>query len=316
MEVIDDDANSSTYAEASTEATFENPWLVVNYTTDPPIPWRLFRGLRKSSGEAIELTEAQEKNVVKAMARVSQGQGNIEDSLPFVSALIDKHASELRNWSNRRGATFLILAIMTGHKEMVKSCLELRADPNSTMFLSCTDEQAQPAMTRHGYTPLFLAVICQQYEIAQMLYDVGGSVNVSDRWGRTPLHAACAFDDEEAIKFLLKHHAYRERFDRDHARPGETSIGHRHPAIRRPHPLLRTNRTCILTDQKQCRCNDCLHEQWYVNRATRNLWLPTNYVTWMSEAVEAVAAKQQAQSVEGETEEQAPSPAAVVGGSS
>jgi hypothetical protein len=331
---VEEEANSSAYASSFGS---EDPNLIQVYPAiGPPMPWRCFHPLRKSKSTGLVLSEQQEQSVKRAIGRIPQS-ANIEDNLPFVTALVDKHCPELKVCVKPiTGATFLILAVICGHKELAAECLKLKANPNSTKFLSKTvdlntdDPETFPEM-RHGYSPLFLAIICQQLEIADMLVEAGASVDTCDRWGRTPLHAAGELKDAEAVAWLLQRKAPLQRYDRDACRPFDLlNTNPRYTQLSTSKDLEMICRIGNLPISK-CTCCDCCHHRWFIER-TRSSWLPSQYLKWMAAATvsrtqdveeleeapsqpsnaKSSASAEQLDDKNHHSEEQAPSPAVVV----
>lgn len=195
-----------------------------NFSMSIPIPFSAFDGIRRSKHQ-VQLTAAQEENVLKSFdkllngddgkktgnngggssgAPTSKGAREISVALPFVGAFFDQRCPELRNGvltSSREGATYLLLSVITGHKELCAKCLKTGANPNNMSFLR--DEAPAPNEMFHGYSPVFMAVLAEQLEVLDLLSSCGGSVHVYDRWGRTPLHAAMAMESTETVQWLL-----------------------------------------------------------------------------------------------------------------
>lgn len=192
-----------------------------NFSMSIPILFSAFDGIRCSKHQ-VQLTAAQEENVLKSFDKLLNGDDNkkagggssgaptakgareISVALPFVSAFFDQRCPELRNGaltSPREGATYLLLSVITGHKELCAKCLKTGANPNNMAFLR--DEAPAPGDMFHGYSPVFMAVLAEQLEILDLLCSCGGSVHVYDRWGRTPLHAAMAMESAETVQWLL-----------------------------------------------------------------------------------------------------------------
>lgn len=279
----DDDGNSSVAAEASSSASsiYIDPAKLRAYHPSQPLPWTTFLRLRKSWG-SIALSPTQEASVMKALAKIPQGIGTIHDSLPFVTAFMDKHCPELKQYSGnvttqRPGATFLMLSVITGHAALCQRCLDLGANPNSCKLLMDADAPAN--RMRHGYSPIFMACICEQIEIMALLRKHGGSVHTVDRWGRTPLHAAAAMGSTEVVEWLIKEGAPRNVVDVNMERPGEVCVGKVIPALERPSPIFRCTtdqpRACHCHSSRvsgQCGCVDDMHDRWFVDRASSS-WL-------------------------------------------
>lgn len=306
-----DDDSLAAEASSSTSSVHIDPKILRGYNWSPPLPWSTFLRLRRSWGQ-IKLTPQQEENVFKALEKSPPGK--IHDALPFVSAFIDKHCPELRHKNlavPRPGATFLLLSVITGNLELCRRCIELGANPNSCKFL--TDADAPDNQMRHGYSPMFLACICEQLEIMELLRQHGGSIHIVDRWGRTPLHAAAAMGSTEVLRWLMKEGAPRKVVDVDLQMPGELCVGKVIPQLSQP-SLVFTQRpagpdgqrlplycTCCrdrcdpdeaapagssgpvaaakaAVDQKRemgrCGCVDDMYTRWYADRLRSN-WSTT-----------------------------------------
>ncbi|CAJ1011955.1 putative Ankyrin repeat (3 copies)/Ankyrin repeat (many copies) [Leishmania naiffi] len=188
-----------------------------NFSMSIPIPFSAFDGIRRSKHQ-VQLTAAQEENVLKSFSKLLNGEDTkkngatppakgareISVALPFVSAFFDQRCPELHNsvlTGSREGATYLLLSIITGHKELCAKCLKAGANPNNMSFLR--DESPAPGDMFHGYSPVFMAVLAEQVDILELLCSSGGSIHVYDRWGRTPLHAAMALESTETVQWLL-----------------------------------------------------------------------------------------------------------------
>lgn len=228
------EASSSTSSVVGTD-----PKILRGYCWSPPLQWSTFLRLRRTWGD-IALSPQQEDNVFKALEKMVDAN-KAHETLPFVSAFIDKHCPELRHKGGmhtprpRPGATFLILAVITGNARLCRRCLELGANPNNTKFLS--DPDVAEGQMNHGYSAMFLACICEQLEVMQLLRDHGGSIHVVDRWGRTPLHAAASMGSMEVLKWLLREGAPRKVVDVDLQMPGGLCVGKVIPSLSQT-PLL------------------------------------------------------------------------------
>jgi hypothetical protein len=279
----DDDVDVEARASSSSSSSSNSvdPKILRGFCYTAPLPWSTFLRLRRSWGQ-IKLTEAQEENVYKALEKIPQGIGKIYDSLPFVSAFIDKHCPELRVTSlsvPRPGSTLLLLSVITGNVALCTKCLQLGANPNSCKFLTDTDVGENEL--RHGYSPMFLACICEQIEIMELLRQHGGSIHTMDRWGRTPLHAAAAMGSSEVLQWLLREGAPRKVVDCDLLVPGEMCVGKVLDALAEPSVLLRTptelRRRCSCSSGKlflNCGCVDDMYSRWYLDRL-KSQWSTT-----------------------------------------
>eukprot|EP00744_Colponema_vietnamica_P008288 GILI01011839.1.p1 GENE.GILI01011839.1~~GILI01011839.1.p1 ORF type:complete len:477 (+),score=63.57 GILI01011839.1:30-1460(+) len=279
-EDIDDDDSNGT--ESACSSAKIDPKFLRTYAESCPLPWNTFLRLRKSWGQPIKLTEAQEENIFRAIEKIPQGVGSIHDSLPFVTAFLEKHCPELKSskvvTEPRHGTTLLLLSVITGNAKLCYECLKLGANPNNCSFL--TDLDAPDNRLRHGYSPMFMACICEQVEIMTMLRQHGGSIHVTDRWGRTPLHAAAAMGSKEVLTWLVAEGAPRKVVDIDLQKPGEVCEGKVIPALTTTSSLFRPVDqpvTCHCNNKKfsgKCGCIDDMTDAWYKDRLT-SIWSKT-----------------------------------------
>ena len=96
------------------------------------------------------------------------------------------------NTPNEKGAPGLVAALQS---EAPKSALLLAKHPKTNVELANSS----------GETPLMLAAIQNQLELARLLIDRGAEVN---RKGWTPLHYAATRGHREMMRLLLDHDAY------------------------------------------------------------------------------------------------------------
>lgn len=270
----DDEMDDDTGAESACSSAKIDPKYLRTYAESCPLPWNTFLRLRRSWGQPIKLTETQEENIFRAIEKIPQGVGSIHDSLPFVTAFIEKHCPELKSGKAlkepRQGTTFLLLSVITGNLALCFECLKLGANPNNCAFL--TDNDAPDNRLRHGYSPMFMACICEQLEIMTMLRQHGGSIHVTDRWGRTPLHAAAAMGSREVVEWLIKEGAPRKVVDIDLQKPGEVCEGKVIPLLTTTSALFRpvnTTAPCHCNNKKcagRCGCIDDMTDAWYKDR--------------------------------------------------
>ncbi|EAN77826.1 Ankyrin repeats (3 copies), putative [Trypanosoma equiperdum] len=207
---------------------YSGPCVLRSFRTAPAISWESFQVIRKGK---VVLGGAHEGAIAEDLAKLSNiynktdgptstntnsnnpsgARGNdinlpvksigkfLEDQLP---GLCDKRGDSLY-----RGATFLLLGVLTGNIALAERCLEWGANPNEMSFLS--EPFATLDQMRHGYSPMFVAIITGNIAMMNLLHSAGGSLIVYDRWGRTPLHAALALADREVIQWLVEKGAPR-----------------------------------------------------------------------------------------------------------
>ncbi|KAH9597466.1 hypothetical protein LSM04_008354 [Trypanosoma melophagium] len=192
-----------------------DPHLIRAFCTSPAIPWSAFSCLR--SGD-ITLSEADATTVednLNKLASSSNGnigggtnavsiQNSIAESVKSIGRFLEEHCPELctkKDEATYRGATFLMLGVVTGNMDLTRRCLELGANPNNMSFMS--DPEVPVNQMQHGYSPMFISIISGKLGVMSLLHHFGGSVHVYDRWGRTPLHAALALEDVEVVQWLL-----------------------------------------------------------------------------------------------------------------
>uniref|UniRef100_A0A7S1LPR9 Ankyrin repeat protein n=1 Tax=Neobodo designis TaxID=312471 RepID=A0A7S1LPR9_NEODS len=300
----DDSDGQSMVAEVSSTGSSpaSDVKLLRYHCLDAPLQWSVFVRLRKSWGD-LSLTEVQYSRVLEAIDKVKQGSMRIDATQPFVSAIVDRHCPELKPPTKsgpREGCTFLLLAVITGDTALLKTCLDLGANPNDVRFL--TETNALQSYVRHGFTPFFMACICERIDCMAMLHDKGASVHVSDRWGRTPLHAAAALGNSEVMEWLLAHGAPRLVTDRDSFRPGEMCVGKVILPGPSEHVLLRPESKAFFNgaqvsaspdaptcscgstrSQGSCGCFDDMHHRWFADRVSAQ-WIPFEFIDAISNA--------------------------------
>jgi len=119
----------------------------------------------------------------------------------FISALHFDHPEVIQkllargfdpNTPNEKGVPGLLVAIQS---EAPKSALVLAQHPKTQINVQ----------NQLGETPLMLAAINNQLELAKLLIDRGADVN---RQGWTPLHYAATRGHREMMRLLLDHDAY------------------------------------------------------------------------------------------------------------
>ncbi|KAF7251637.1 NF-kappa-B inhibitor alpha [Varanus komodoensis] len=93
------------------------------------------------------------------------------------------------------GDTFLHLAII--HEEKLLSLEIIRQEGHDTAFLNFQNNLSQ--------TPLHLAVITDQPEIAEMLLKAGCDAEIRDFRGNTPLHIACEQGSLTGVSVLTQY---------------------------------------------------------------------------------------------------------------
>ncbi|EKG03870.1 hypothetical protein TCSYLVIO_005076 [Trypanosoma cruzi] len=195
--------------------------LLRSFCTAPAIPWSAFNPIR---GNITLPNEISAKDITESLAKLSGSncnrssgaggnnnntnaagaQNSIAEPVKSIAKFFEELCPELcgkKKDSMNRGATYLLLAVVTGSVEIARRCLELGADPNNMSFLS--DPDVAVNQMQHGYSPMFIAVIAGRLDVISLLREFGGSINVYDRWGRTPLHAALAIGNAEVVEWLL-----------------------------------------------------------------------------------------------------------------
>ncbi|EPY25723.1 hypothetical protein STCU_06520 [Strigomonas culicis] len=192
------------------------------FSSKLPTTFAVFNQIRTTT-RTVSLSEKQLSSVMKGFEATISGQEaggvmevekRISDPLPFVSVFFEQLCPQAISPKATRplsGATFLLLSVITGNLELCERCLRAGANPNNMSFL----QDEKPAMSEmfHGYSPMYIAVLAEQMEVLELLSRYGGSVNVYDRWGRSPLLAAVQMDNVDLARWLLEKGA--ERFHRD-----------------------------------------------------------------------------------------------------
>lgn len=215
--------------------------LIRSFCSSIPIPFHAFNGIRRSKGK-VELNPAQRENAYKAFDKLREKEpkdADISASLPFVSVFFYQRCPDLHHNEETppaEGATFLLLSVITGDKELCQRCLALGANPNNMSFLR--EENMIGSDMCHGYSPMFMAVLAEQIEILDLLKANGGTIHVYDRWGRTPLHAAVAMNSVEVVQWLLANGAPRYLGDCLNILPAESAEEDYFPELAMPNPAL------------------------------------------------------------------------------
>ena len=96
------------------------------------------------------------------------------------------------NTPNEKGVPALLWAIKSG-------------SPKSAMYLASQAQTRVEVVNEAGETPLMLAAITNQLELANQLIERGAEVN---RKGWTPLHYAATRGHRDMMRLLLAHDAY------------------------------------------------------------------------------------------------------------
>ena len=111
-----------------------------------------------------------------------------KNDLANVEQLVAKGANI--NYSNKRGHTALILAVMGGHKDIVELLLEEQADTE----MQCKKMQ---------HTALFYAATEGHTDILTVLLDAGGDKEKRNKVGMTVLATAALMGSTDMVKVLL-----------------------------------------------------------------------------------------------------------------
>lgn len=245
-----------------TDYDYSDRHLLRSFCTTPVIPWSAFDELRR---ESMLIGEEHAKNIAEDLAKLTSsngdssigdgdnnnndnsntnnctsmylaiGQSRIAEPVKSIGKLFEELFPMLcatKCGSLHRGATFLMLAVITGNVELARRCIELGANPNNMSFLS--DQDVAINQMQHGYSPMFISIITGKIEMMSLLHHYGGSLYVYDRWGRSPLQAAVAIGNTEVIEWLLSKGAPRcigscVPIFQDTAK---------FPALAQPHPTL------------------------------------------------------------------------------
>jgi ankyrin repeat protein len=143
-----------------------------------------------------------------------RGSGNLTD-LQFVRALVEAGAdvdARLqagkggRAVLNLRGATPLLMAARTADVPLMKTLLDLGADPqltnvdDSTPVMAAAGVGVRAVGEEAGTEPEVL-------EALEFLLDLGGDVNAKDKNGETAMHGAAYRNFPLVVRFLAEHGA-------------------------------------------------------------------------------------------------------------
>ncbi|KAG8342345.1 putative Ankyrin repeats (3 copies) [Trypanosoma vivax] len=202
--------------------------LLRSFCTAPVLPWSTFDCIRRKN---VTVSGNHKQDVSADFERLfasannhnthqgancgttntsATGQCDIKTSFKSIGALLEDELPELsvdRGGRPHDGTTFLLLAVLAGDMELAHRCLVLGAEANNMAFLS--DPNVSVNQMQHGYSPMFIAVIKGHIEMMSLLHQFGGSVQVYDRWGRSPLHAAVALGDTVVVRWLREKGAPR-----------------------------------------------------------------------------------------------------------
>jgi ankyrin repeat protein len=212
-------------------------------------------------------------------------------------ANVDSHHMALADWiasvspsmpPTTSGATILMYGVLSGDAALVRLAVELGADAQSSEFLKSTVARAH--MMRHGCPPVLAACAAGRLPILEYLCTEGcATPMVSDRWGRTLLHAAAAVVHADVIRWLVDHTEIgRNTVDKDARRavdylPPTASKDLYQQLLpvsvpRCSFSSFRGERAPILQwchcgGTQPCSCPDAFFERWYMDRANTS-WLP------------------------------------------
>ncbi|RNF17331.1 uncharacterized protein Tco025E_04948 [Trypanosoma conorhini] len=208
-----------------TDYDYPDRHLLRSFCTAPAIPWSAFSPMRGITALPQELCAKSIMESVAKLTSMNSGRNNgasnnatgargshngIAEPMRSIARFFEELCPDLCGKTKDalyRGATHLILAVVTGSVEPARRCLELGADPNDMSFLS--DPDVAVNQMQHGYSAMFIAVIAGRLDVISLLREFGGSIHVYDRWGRTPLHAAVEIGKREVVAWLLAEGAPR-----------------------------------------------------------------------------------------------------------
>lgn len=211
-----------------TDYDYPDRHLLRSFCTESAIPWSAFDSIRRGK---VSIDEEHAKNIEEEFAKLTSSNSNggdksnndgpakthmeggrniLEEPVTYIGKLFEKLLPGLcvkKKDALHRGATFLMFAVVSGDIELATRCVKLRANPNNMEFLS--DPDVFLNQMRHGYSPMFIAVITGKLEMMSLLQESGGSIHVYDRWGRSLLQAAVAIGDRDVVQWLLSRGAPR-----------------------------------------------------------------------------------------------------------
>ncbi|ESL11986.1 hypothetical protein TRSC58_00254 [Trypanosoma rangeli SC58] len=208
-----------------TDYDYPDQHLLRSFCTAPAIPWSAFSPMRgitalpqemcaqsimESLAKLTSINSSRNNSANSNNASATGTQNGITEPMRSVARFFEELCPDLCSKTKDalyRGATHLMLAVVTGSVETARRCLELGADPNNMSFLS--DPDVAVNQMQHGYSPMFIAIIIGRLDVMSLLREFGGSIHVYDRWGRTPLHAAVAIGKTEVVEWLLAEGAPR-----------------------------------------------------------------------------------------------------------
>jgi TonB family protein len=133
---------------------------------------------------------------------------------------------ELVSSKDNRGWTPLIMAVESGHKDMVALLLANKAEVNTQDNINWTplhiavvrakkdivelllaNKAAVNPKDNNGYAPLHMAALGGHKDIAELLLAGNAEINAKDNDGMTPLHAAASTGHKDIVDLLLANRA-------------------------------------------------------------------------------------------------------------
>jgi ankyrin repeat protein len=134
----------------------------------------------------------------------------VKSGIPEIAKLLVKHGAIVNN-QDQKGFTALMVAVQFNNKNMVRTLLELGADPNR---LNIYEE-----------TALIMATgLLKDINIIELLIQYGAKINIQNKEGNTPLIFAVNNENEPMIELLLKHGADPKIKNKDNLSAGDYAV--------------------------------------------------------------------------------------------
>jgi ankyrin repeat protein len=139
---------------------------------------------------------------------------------------------------NKTGATPFLLAAETGDMALMRTLLELGADPTLVNADQCTPLLAATGVGVLGNGDEPAGTTEEALEVVRLLLELGADINAVDALGNTAMHGATYENRYQLLQFLAEHGARVETWNRPNRRgwtPLDVAYGHR-PGNFRPAP--------------------------------------------------------------------------------
>ncbi|KAL4816194.1 ankyrin repeat-containing domain protein [Aspergillus spinulosporus] len=161
---------------------------------------------------AIQYTGANLKtDALQALLPMKTAVSGILKTIPFWLNLLSEPVEDPNGYGQRQN--IFGMAVVHGNFQMTQLLLEYGMDPNTRL-----------SGWRHDGKPLlYYAAEKGQSDLVELLLTQGASVDLTDSYGWTPLHAACYFGHLDTTKILIEAgsdvHAETSQWNNDSVKP-------------------------------------------------------------------------------------------------